>query len=107
MSDIKQRLEEMRASIVERKAKLARHVEHREEPLPQDFAEQAVEMENDETMVALEQELAQELKDIESALVRLKEGTYGNCSQCGTEIQAGRLEALPAAAMCIDCASAA
>ncbi len=105
--EVTQRLQHMRASIVERKQKLARHVEHREEPLPQDFAEQAVEMGNDETMVALERELAMELKDIDLALARLQKGTYGSCVTCGEDIHPDRLKALPAAAMCIRCASAA
>ena len=61
---IKQRLEEYQASIVERREKLARHVHHRDEPLPQDFAEQAVEMENDETMRALEDELSEQARDV-------------------------------------------
>ena len=52
-------LEEMLTSIHERRDKLAKHVHHREEPLPQDFAEQAVELENSETMLALEHELTE------------------------------------------------
>ncbi len=105
--EIRQRLEQMRVSVVERRQRLARHVEHREEPLPQDFAEQAVEMENDETMVALERELAVELKGIDAALARLDKGTYGSCGKCGDDIHPDRLKALPAAALCIRCASAA
>ena len=97
-------LEEMLASIHERREKLARHVHHREEPLPQDFAEQAVELENDETMLALEHELTEKEKQTMQALNRIEEGTYGVCTNCREEISAGRLEALPAAALCIDCA---
>ena len=107
MDDVKQRLEEMRDSIEERRGKLARHVDHREEPLPQDFAEQAVELENDETMVALQQELTAELEDVNRALARLAEGTYGSCVRCGNDIGAGRLQALPSASLCIGCAEAA
>lgn len=99
------RLEEYQASITSRRERLARHVHHREEPLPQDFAEQAVEMENSETMVALEDELSEQEREVERALARLDAGTYGKCTQCGEQVAAERLEALPAAAMCIDCAS--
>ena len=99
------RLEEYQTSINVRREKLARHVSHREEPLPQDFAEQAVELENDETMVALEDELYDQLRAVDDALARLDAGTYGQCTECGEQIAAERLEALPAAPHCIDCAN--
>jgi len=40
---------------------------------------------------------------IDAALARLDAGTFGLCTQCGHAIGAERLEALPAAALCIDC----
>ncbi len=68
--DIKARLEEYQNSIVTRREKLAKHVHHREEPLPADFAEQAVELENNETMLALEDELSEQEREVERALAR-------------------------------------
>lgn len=44
------------------------------------------------------------LSDIEFALQRLKEGTYGICESCGEEISERRLQALPWAQLCLDCA---
>ena len=102
--EVRARLEEYHASIVERRERLARHVHHREEPLPQDFAEQAVEMENSETMVALEDELSEQEREVDKALARLEDGTYGTCTECGEEIAAERLQALPATPWCFDCA---
>ena len=104
--DVRAVLEQYQESIVARREKLARHVHHREEPLPQDFAEQAVELENSETMVALEDELREKEREVEQALARLEAGTYGICTECGEEIAKERLEALPAAALCFDCADA-
>ncbi len=72
--------------------------------MPQDFAEQAVELENEETMVALEQELDQELKKVERALRRLEEGTYQVCADCGKVIDPERLMALPSTSLCVHCA---
>jgi RNA polymerase-binding transcription factor DksA len=46
------------------------------------------------------------LTDIEAALARVDDGTYGRCTDCGEPIAAARLEALPAASTCIGCASA-
>ena len=40
---------------------------------------------------------------IEEALQRVEAGTYGICSNCGNEIRAGRLKAMPWARYCIDC----
>ncbi len=45
------------------------------------------------------------LADVDVALEKLKEGTYGRCETCGAEIPEARLEAMPAARSCIDCAS--
>jgi RNA polymerase-binding protein DksA len=45
----------------------------------------------------------QVLADIDSALQRIDAGTYGTCVNCGREIPLQRLEAYPAASLCIDC----
>ncbi len=42
------------------------------------------------------------LKEIEGALLRMKDGTYGTCSVCGKKIEPERLEANPAAATCME-----
>jgi DnaK suppressor protein len=47
--------------------------------------------------------LEEQLLDINRALERIDEGTYGICTNCGQPIQAERLEALPWAELCIDC----
>jgi RNA polymerase-binding protein DksA len=44
------------------------------------------------------------LAEIDGALARIEDGTYGTCTNCGKEIAEGRLEAQPWAALCIDCA---
>lgn len=43
-----------------------------------------------------------ELADIEHALRRLDDGTYGTCEVCGTAIPEERLEAMPAARLCLE-----
>ena len=44
------------------------------------------------------------LGEIDAALARIEAGTYGTCTNCGTEIRVERLEAYPWASLCIDCA---
>ena len=43
--------------------------------------------------------------DIEDALAKFDAGTYGECEVCGQRIPEARLEAMPAARVCITCAS--
>lgn len=47
-----------------------------------------------------------ELRQVDAALVRLDDGTYGLCSDCGDAIGFGRLMAAPAAGRCMACQSA-
>jgi DnaK suppressor protein len=44
-----------------------------------------------------------ELRDVESALARMAEGTYGECVDCGNDIPYARLAANPSASRCIAC----
>ena len=102
--EIKTLLESKLAGIDERRGKLAQHVHHRKEALPQDFSEQAVALENDETMVALEEELSHLEVQVRDALHRLELGTYGDCTSCGEKIASARLESLPETPLCVACA---
>ena len=43
------------------------------------------------------------LAEIDAALGRIEDGTYGTCVSCGREIARERLEAYPWASLCIDC----
>lgn len=47
--------------------------------------------------------LAAMAHEVERALVKLDEGTYGVCDLCGKPIPAARLEAIPWAARCVSC----
>jgi len=43
------------------------------------------------------------LVDVDAALDRLEQGTYGRCERCGAPIPDGRLEARPVARLCVPC----
>ena len=45
------------------------------------------------------------LDQIEAAIQRTEDGSFGRCEECGVKIPKPRLEALPDAAQCIRCAS--
>ena len=51
----------------------------------------------------LEENSEHVLKEIEGALERIEEGTYGTCVNCGKPIAEERLAAIPWATYCIDC----
>lgn len=44
-----------------------------------------------------------EFREVEAALLRLSEGNYGTCIDCGEAIGKARIDANPAASRCIDC----
>ena len=52
---------------------------------------------------ALVQMKSETLNKVNDALVRLEQGSYGNCFDCGEEIAEKRLRALPFAVRCKDC----
>jgi len=52
--------------------------------------------------IALEEHKEKELIQIEKALEKMKNGTYGECEICGKEIHDERLLAIPETTYCID-----
>jgi DnaK suppressor protein len=54
---------------------------------------------------ALAATLRETLSEVEHALAKFEDGHYGVCESCGKPIAENRLEAMPAARLCIECAS--
>ena len=71
---------------------------------PADLGTETFDRERD---LSLLEQVVAELDDIEHALRRLDDGTYGTCEACGQPIDAARLEAIPAARFCVKDQSAA
>lgn len=68
-----------------------------------DQADDADAVENAERMNAITRNSQALLDQVNAALSRIAEGTYGTCVNCGREIAPRRLEALPYATLCIEC----
>jgi len=65
--------------------------------------EEADEVEEFGTRLALGKTLETELKKVISSLEKIKKGKYGICEKCGKPISQGRLKAYPQADTCIKC----
>ena len=53
------------------------------------------------------EQLQDAVDEVDAAIERLDQGTYGTCQSCGGGISPERLEAMPASRLCIECASRA
>ncbi|MDT9599820.1 TraR/DksA family transcriptional regulator [Sphingosinicella rhizophila] len=98
----KARLEDQLRELNERQDRIARDLA---EPLNADSSERAVETEDDASLEGQAALIAREIASVNRALLRIENGTYGECTRCGSEIAPGRLEARPEAALCISCAN--
>jgi len=102
--DIRRRLEQRKEQLEQRVSRISNKLRHVEGPLNPDFAEQAVERQNEEVLGALDEAGRHELNLIRSALQRINQGEYGVCVDCGREIPLPRLKALPFTNRCVACA---
>ncbi len=94
----------LRKELKDRVKAIDADVHHKKEPVEKDFAEQVTQRENDEVLLAIDEEAQQTIHLIDAALARIKEGMYGICASCGEKIPDARLAALPYVTTCIDCA---
>ncbi|OGN14935.1 MAG: hypothetical protein A3J47_00800 [Candidatus Yanofskybacteria bacterium RIFCSPHIGHO2_02_FULL_43_22] len=67
----------------------------------EDNAQEAIDLDKN---FALTQELETKLNSVRKTRQKIKEGTYGKCDNCGTDIPLERLKAVPEAHKCITCA---
>ena len=70
----------------------------------QDLADKAASAYSKELNFSLSDAERNTLMQIDEAFVRIKDGSYGVCTNCGTTIGPKRLEAVPWTPFCIDCA---
>ncbi|HLH06872.1 MAG TPA: TraR/DksA family transcriptional regulator [Terriglobales bacterium] len=106
----KKKLEQLKKRLEERQQELRRQVVNREqdgrnqgEDIAQDIADRAASSYNKEFLFTQSTNERQLLGMVDSALARMREGTYGECISCGNEINSKRLEAVPWTRYCIEC----
>ena len=102
------KLDRYKGLLMERRQKLTGHLSVLEDTLEEtpskDWEDRASERQGDEVFEAMGQIEVAELRRIDAALLRLKEGTYGICQECGKDILDARLDLLPDTPFCKDCA---
>lgn len=69
----------------------------------QHLADHASEMVDREVDESLEENAEELVRDIDRALAKIDEGTYGTCERCGQPIPEERLDAVPYATLCLSC----
>lgn len=106
-------VDEIRKKLIIQRRELFREVAKTEEDLrwlQSDIESEMEERGQEETMVRLLDRLdgraKAEIEAIDRALFKLGSEQYGRCEQCGKAIPRSRLEAVPAAAMCMTCEQA-
>ncbi|TSC94996.1 MAG: transcriptional regulator, TraR/DksA family [Parcubacteria group bacterium Licking1014_1] len=65
--------------------------------------EEANEAQEYDSLLSLEHSLELKLKDVDSALGKIKKGNYGICEKCGKKIDKKRLQACLEARLCMKC----
>lgn len=54
-------------------------------------------------VLSMAEGVVETLREVDAAIDRIENGTYGRCESCGKEILAERLDARPVARLCMDC----
>jgi len=104
LEQVKATLQAKQAELLNRVERTHKHIYQKDQPVSAKFSEQATEMENNELVYALDEEGRMELNQIRHALERIEAGEYFECASCGNPIGEERLEAIPFADKCINCA---
>jgi DnaK suppressor protein len=73
--------------------------------MPSDMAELGTDAFEQQLTLDLVGNKKEVLEQIEAALERIEDGSYGQCEECGHAISRARLDAIPYTALCVKCAS--
>ena len=74
------------------------------EPKSADLNDQSIDLEDDEVLEGLGIAAQKEIGLLKLALARIEDGSFGICKMCGEQISEARLDAVPYAPLCKNCA---
>jgi DnaK suppressor protein len=112
IEEFKKTLEVKRAEIIKQLDSIGTRAEGAEVNFNADFPDygnsssiedNASEVSDYTTNLSLEKELEDNLHDVEKALKRIADGTYGKCKHCNKEIEIERLRIRPESTSCVSC----
>ncbi len=103
--EIRQQLVSKRQEVLQRVSDIQKDLRNEDNPIEKDFEEQAVQMENEEVLNALDAEGRATLRKIDHALARIEAGNYDICAICDTRIPIERLRVMPYTELCVECAA--
>ena len=102
--EFKESLLDSKLELERRLTAITHDVRNETNPVSRDSQEQSIERENDEVIDALGNSARVELALVNTALARIKEGEYFDCSECGEPISENRLRSVPYTSLCMKCA---
>ncbi|MGA2903682.1 MAG: TraR/DksA family transcriptional regulator [Candidatus Korobacteraceae bacterium] len=103
LENFKKRLEERQRDLRHAMTRTAQDGRDADVESAQDIADRAANSYNKEFLFHQSNTDRQLLQMVDGALDRIREGVFGQCISCGTEINAKRLEAVPWTRYCIGC----
>lgn len=101
-----ERFEQVRKMLLEQKREILKKIGGKKVQLVSqggDFIDVATDSLEHELNYIFEERDRERLQHIDEALKRIKEGMYGECDECGEDIELERLLALPFTRLCLDC----
>jgi RNA polymerase-binding transcription factor len=110
LAEIRRRLEDERAELEHRIEEIEATVFEKtqsdltgEAGFDEDFADAGTATFDRERELSIQNNIVDLIEQINRAISRIDQGTYGSCERCGRPIDASRLKALPHALLCMDC----
>lgn len=100
LKDLKKRLTDERALLIEKLKGNDLSVDDTETPDPVDLA---VRNYSKNVMLAVSENESRQLTEVDEALLRIDDEEYGNCLNCEKPINPKRLQAIPWARFCLEC----
>ena len=105
MLDIPARKAQLEERLAELDTRIHKIEDQLDDPVTRDWEDGAQEREGDEVLEGMGLAGLKEMELIRAALKRIDEDEYGFCLKCGNDISEERLDVVPHAALCRNCAT--
>jgi DnaK suppressor protein len=103
LEQYRERLRTMQQQLTQRVFRLETELHNMEAGRDIEHTDHAQEEAVNDEMIALDERSRQQVQEIQAALARIDDGTYGDCARCGEPIHPKRLETLPTTCYCTRC----